>query len=368
MTSSRSQLILVLGAGGVGKTSCSASIGLGLAEKGLKCVVITIDPAKRLAQALGLESLSNEAQKIVSHENGGLMDALWLDNKSAFRELIYRKISTPKLAETILENRLFKIIQEQLGGIEEYLAVDKLLTLGSSGKYDVCILDTPPSRHALDFIESPEHLLKFFDESVLKLFLKDDSDETQKKNLWERFFTSTKQQTLEIFKKFLGKGFMGELSSLLTQSRPVHDSLRETAQGVKEWVRQKNTKSILVSLPEDYPLAEAHLLSSELRAHEIGKANLLIMNRVLPEASTPPYEECIKYLGQEAAINLIAKHDSQQRVIEGLEKILPQIAAAKIHLPPFSHSKMDLNLLRNLGKEILEKWQSQDQTYFSTNS
>jgi len=365
MTQERSQLVLVLGSGGVGKTSCSASLGLGLAESGLKAVVITIDPAKRLAQALGLESLSNEAQKIIDFENGGSMDALWLDNKSAFTDLIHRKISTPGLAEKILNNRLFKIIQEQLGGIEEYLAVDKLLTLGNSGEYDICILDTPPSRHALDFLESPEHLLKFFDESVLKLFLKEDESEAKKSGFWNKLFTSTRAQTLEIFKRFLGQGFMGELSSLLSESRPVHQSLRETAQGVKEWVRQDNTKSILVSLPESYPIEEARLLSSELRAHELHKADLLILNRTLPDSPFPQGPEFERYLGKEATADLKELHKSQQNVIESISSDSQSIANATIQIAPFSHAEMGLPMLRSLGKDILNKWKSQDQTSFS---
>ena len=361
-----SQLILVLGSGGVGKTSCSASLGLGLAEQGKRCAVITIDPAKRLAQALGLESLSNEAQKIISHENGGSMDALWLDNKSAFEELVKRKITTPGLADKILSNRLFKIIQEQLGGVEEYLAVDKLLTLGSSGNYDVCILDTPPSRHALDFLESPDHLLKFFDESILRLFLKEDDGE-KKGGLLGRLFKSTKAQTLEIFRKFLGQNFIGELSTLLSQSKPVHQSLRETAQGVKSWVKKPDTKSILVSLPEKYPLEEAHLLSSELKAHGLSAADLLIINRVLPLSPPPTQEECSLYLGQNAAKALLEQHQNQQNVLNEFEEVGQKIANAKIHLSPYSHSEMGLGMLSDLGKEILAKWEAQKQNSSSAN-
>lgn len=360
-----SRLILVLGSGGVGKTSTSAALGLALAQKGFRCAVITIDPAKRLAQALGLETLSIEPQRVFESDNAYL-DALWLDSKSAFTDLVNRQIKNPELVEKILNNRLFKIIQDQLGGIEEYLSIDRLLRLGQSGLYDICILDTPPSRHALDFIESPRHLLKFFDDSVLKIFI-GEAPEDKSKNVFSRLFQSTRSQALEIFKKFLGASFMGELSKLLTQSRPVHDSLLRTATDAEAWVKESSTLSILVSTPEQYPLEEAHLLSSELLAHDLHKADLLLLNRCLPTDPIPPDLDLKKLLGAPSFEHLQTQHQKQTELIGKLKTELTKYALHSVYLPRFSNSKMSLSTLNTLGKDLITQWETARPNLFSTN-
>lgn len=364
----KSRLILVLGSGGVGKTSTSAALGLALAQRGFRCAVITIDPAKRLAQALKLEALSNDPQRVyedASSGHQGSLDALWLDSKSAFTELVRRQIKSPELAQKILDNRLFKIIQEQLGGIEEYLSIDRLLRLGSSGDYDICILDTPPSRHALDFIESPRHLLKFFDDSILRIFLKDEDENSS--GFFAKIFSGTRHQALEIFKKFLGQKFMGELSTLLSQSRPVHDSLRRTAEAAEAWIKESHNLSILVSLPERYPIEEAYLLSKELLAHEMRKADLLLLNRCLPEMAPEPTQEIETLLGKEAYAHLLDQHQAQTELLRDIQSKIHTYAQNLVRLPRFSNSNMNLSTLRELGKELIRQWETSKPMLFSKN-
>jgi|GEM_PF-1203117 len=361
-----SQLVLVLGSGGVGKTSSSAALGLALSERGLRTAVITIDPAKRLAQALGLESLSNEPQRVVTH-GAGYLDALWLDSRTAFTDLVRRHVKNETLANRVLKNRLFNIIQEQLGGIEEYLSVERLLRLGGSGDYDVCVLDTPPSRHALDFIESPRHLLKFFDDSILKIFLKDDESPQSSGGFFSKIFRSTKGQAIEIFKKFLGNRFMGELSSLLAESRPVHQALRDTARGAEEWVRQDNTRILLVTLPEQYPIAEAHLLGKEILAYGMHKADLVVLNRCLPEEAPSNTEPLTAAIGEAATQALLKQHASQNENVAQLGAQLHDYARNWVRVPRHSSSQLDLTTLTSIGKDILRQWEQTGQTPFSKN-
>lgn len=370
MNAPNSKLILVLGSGGVGKTSVSAALGLALADKGFRCVVITIDPAKRLAQALGLEALSNDPQRVYESAdsnpaNKGSLDALWLDSKSAFTDLVRRQISNPDLAQKILDNRLFKIIQEQLGGIEEYLSVDRLLRLGSSGDYDICILDTPPSRHALDFIESPRHLLKFFDDSILKIFLKEEDEKP--KGFFSKIFSGTKGQALEIFKKFLGGKFMNELQTLLAQTRPVHESLRRTASLVEKWVQQDSSYSVLVSLAEQYPTQEAKLLSKELISHGMHKADILVINRCLPPELPQDTSKIEKLLGSASFQQLKEQHQTQNEIIQSVKKDIQNYAQNSARLPRFSNSNMNLSTLSHLGKELISQWETVKPTLFSKN-
>ncbi|MEO5668056.1 MAG: ArsA-related P-loop ATPase [Bdellovibrionota bacterium] len=359
------QLVLVLGSGGVGKTSSSAAIGLALAERGLRTAVITIDPAKRLAQALGLETLSNDPQRVFT-QGTGYLDALWLDSRSAFTDLVKRYIKNETFVARVLNNRLFNIIQEQLGGIEEYLSIERLLRLGASGDYDVCVLDTPPSRHALDFIESPRHLLKFFDDSILKIFLQDE-EPAQKGGFFSKVFRSTKGQALEIFKKFLGSRFMGELSSLLAESRPVHQALRDTAHGAEAWVRRDDTRVLLVTLPERYPIEEAHLLGKEVLAHGMHKADLLVLNRCLPSELPADLKPLTAALGNHAADALLKQHHAQDENVRALSSKIQDYACNWVRVPRYSSSQLDLAALTTIGKDILRQWEQTGQTPFSKN-
>lgn len=358
------QLVLVLGSGGVGKTSSSAALGLALAQSGLRTAVITIDPARRLAQALGLQSLSNEPQRVFT-EGKGHLDALWLDSRTAFTDLVKRHIKNEGIVNRIISNRLFKIIQEQLGGIEEYLSVERLLRLGASGEYDVCVLDTPPSRHALDFIESPRHLLKFFDDGILKIFLKDE--ETPKGGFFSKLVRSTKSQALEIFKKFLGNRFMGELSSMLNETRPVHQALRQTALGAEAWVGRDDTRIILVTLPEQYPIEEAHLLGKEILAHDMHKADIVLLNRCLPREVPTDLGPIKAALGEASSEALIAQHKAQNLNIAALGANLPDYALGWVRIPRYSSSQLDLATLTLIGKDILAQWEQTGQTPFSKN-
>lgn len=353
---SLSKLILFIGSGGVGKTSCSASLALALAEEGQRVAVITIDPAKRLAQALGLEKLSNEAQRVDTHENGGLLDALWLDTSTAFDQLIERKVSE-ELAKKITGNRLYSIIKEQLGGIEEYLAVDKLLQLGSSGQYDVCVLDTPPSQHALDFIESPEHLLKFFDESILKIFLSNEEEEV---GFFKRIVSGTRQQTLQIFKKFLGQSFMSELTDLLTKSRPIHESLLKTAESMRSWVTSESlTKTVLVSTPEQYPHEEAILLSRHIKAQGMHKPSLHILNRCLPVDAPSEQSQLRLELGEEISKLMLEKHSMQKTILRELSEADRSTGAEHVAiLPRYSHTEIGKQALLDTGREIIRQWKA----------
>jgi anion-transporting ArsA/GET3 family ATPase len=364
---SQARLFLVLGSGGVGKTTSAAAMAMALGERGLRSVVLTIDPAKRLAQALGLESLSNTPQLVKSFANGGSVHALWLDARTAFSELVVRYVKDEAKARKILDNRLFKIVQGQLGGIEEYLSIEKVLGLGECGDFDICVLDTPPSRHALDFLESPRHLLRFFDDGILKVFLSGDPSEAKQRGWFSRLLDSGRTQGLEIFKNFLGKTFMNELADLLEQTRPVHTALKRTAIGMESWVRRSDTRIALVSLLEAYPLDEARLLSSELLAHELPAAQLLLLNKALPEAAPPPLEVCTQALGPAAAQALINRHETQTRLKAEISARGPR-TQARVLVPRSSVRSMDTERLLEIGKGILSKWESQEPQLFSKNS
>lgn len=357
----KAKLVVVLGAGGVGKTTTAASLALGFASQGLRTVVITVDPALRLAQALGLESLSNNPREVTRFPNGGKLSALWLDPKSAFEDLVRRYSSDAASADKILNHRLFKVIQNQLGGIEEYLGVEKVLTLGNSGDYDVCVLDTPPSRHALDFLESPRHLIRFFDEGVLGAFIKEQGDE--KKGLWSRLVQTGKNQAMDIFKNFLGKTFLSELAELLTNLRPVHKVFTQTAEGIERWVRSPSTRFVGVSLFEPYPLDEIRLLGLELESRGLVLPHLLVLNKCLP-FSEPPIAELKAALGDELAASVIQRHALQKQLRERLRQD-SFYSLTFVELLRYSMKSLDRDHLLEMGKSVLKAWEPKDPGLFS---
>ncbi len=150
------QIIICAGPGGVGKTTTAAAIALQGARLGRRACVVTIDPAKRLADALGLDELTNEPTRSQGDwEPAGELWALMLDTKTTFDDVVVRNAGSPEQAEAILDNRLYRNISGALGGTQEYMAMEKLYELHREGRFDLVVVDTPPTRHALDFLDAP---------------------------------------------------------------------------------------------------------------------------------------------------------------------------------------------------------------------
>ncbi len=173
------QICICAGSGGVGKTTTSAAIAMGMAARGLKVAVLTIDPAKRLANSLGLPELGNEERMIeperfAAHgiEMKGELWAMMLDAKRTFDDLVERHAPDEEARDRILQNRIYKEISNAMAGSQEYMAMEKLYELHQEARYDLLVLDTPPTRHALDFIDAPERMSRFIEGRSLQFFLK----------------------------------------------------------------------------------------------------------------------------------------------------------------------------------------------------
>ncbi|HNA24433.1 MAG TPA: ArsA family ATPase, partial [Solirubrobacterales bacterium] len=175
------EIVICAGSGGVGKTTTSAAIALGMAARGHKVCVLTIDPAKRLADSLGLKELGNEASKVnpkllkeqgVDPENGGELWAMMLDAKETFDALVARHAEDAEARDRVLNNRIYQQISGALAGSQEYMAMEKLFELHSEGRFDLLVLDTPPSRNALDFLDAPQRLTQFIEGKSLQIFIR----------------------------------------------------------------------------------------------------------------------------------------------------------------------------------------------------
>ena len=165
------RIVVCAGAGGVGKTTTAAAIAMEMAERGLKVVVVTIDPAKRLADSLGLEELGNEPRRVDGPFEGELW-ALMLDSKRTFDALIERLAPDEATRDEVLSNRIYQQLSSAVAGSQEFTAIAKLYELDQEGGYDLLVLDTPPSRNALDFLDAPKRLTGFFQGRALRVLMR----------------------------------------------------------------------------------------------------------------------------------------------------------------------------------------------------
>lgn len=270
------QVCVCVGAGGVGKTTVSAALGLGLAARGRKVAVVSIDPAKRLAGALGLSELTGEPHRIddatlAAHgvELKGELWAMMLDSKGTFDELIARLSPDERTREEILSNRIYRELSSAVAGSQEFTAVAKLYELYRSGEWDVLVLDTPPSRDALDFLDAPDRLTRFLEGRALKLLLAPGS-------VTRGLFGRGAGLMLSVFARVTGVGVMEELSGFFGALAGLTDGFRERANGVEQLLRDPTTGFLIVTSPEHEPAREASFLHAQLEREQMDFAGLIV--------------------------------------------------------------------------------------------
>lgn len=276
-------LVICSGAGGVGKTTTSAAIGLAAALVGRKAVVLTIDPARRLANALGLEHLPNEPVRVQGPlldgaAPGGSLHALMLDPKQTFDALV-RRLQPPEEAARLFENRLYQNVSGMIAGMQEYAAGEKLHELAHDPRFDLVVVDTPPTRNALDFLEAPGTLSRFLDERVLRWFL----PERPKNPLLRR----TSKLVGGALGKIFGAGFAADLAEFLASLGGLTAALRQHAQEVRARLESPAARFLLVSSPLAEAVDEALFFHERLRALNLPFGGYVI-NRIHPDR--PPIE------------------------------------------------------------------------------
>jgi anion-transporting ArsA/GET3 family ATPase len=273
------RVVVCLGAGGVGKTTSAAALAFGLAARGQKVAVVTIDPARRLAAALGLGELSGEPRRIdpaLLAEQGvdgqGELWAMALDVKRTFDDVIARLAPDEATREEILGNPVYEELSSAVSGVQELGAVTKLYELSTEHNFDVIVLDTPPSRNALDFLKTPENMLRFLQGRALKVFLAPGG-------IAARFLGRGTGLVFAIFARVTGVDMLGELSTFFRSLSSVIDGFGERVKGVAELLREPTTAFLIVTSPEHEPAREAMFLAEQLREERM-KCDAAIVNRV----------------------------------------------------------------------------------------
>ncbi len=277
------EIIICCGSGGVGKTTAAAAIAIHAAMRGLEVLVLTIDPAKRLADSLGLSELGNEERRVSRKkfaEAGikpeGELHAMMLDTKRTFDELIIKHAMNDEMRDRILDNALYKNISSAFAGSQEYMAMEKLFEIYSEGRFDLIVLDTPPTKHALDFLDAPKRMTSFLDGSVLKWFLKPYFAAGKKGFQMFQKGTGVILRTLE---KSTGIAALKTASEFFISFEGMYDGFKERAAAVYDLLRDDATAFVLVTSPDDITMDEALFFHDKLVEYEMPFCGLII-NRV----------------------------------------------------------------------------------------
>jgi anion-transporting ArsA/GET3 family ATPase len=251
------EICICAGSGGVGKTTTSAAIATGMAAQGLKVCVLTIDPAKRLADSLGLKELGNEARQVdpalfekQGVEMKGELWAMMLDAKATFDELIARQAPDEESRDRVLENRIYQQISKSLAGSQEYMAMEKLFELHSEGEFDLLVLDTPPTRNALDFLDAPKRLTQFIEGRSMKMFMKPTG-------LAAKVAGRGTSVVLGVLKRILGFDLLSDLAEFFNAFSGMVEGFQARAKRVDKLLADPGTCFLVVCGPQGEPVNEA---------------------------------------------------------------------------------------------------------------
>jgi anion-transporting ArsA/GET3 family ATPase len=271
------EVIVCTGSGGVGKTTTAAVMALEGARLGRKTCVVTIDPAKRLADALGLEELSNSPSRIDGPWPGELW-ALMLDTKSTFDDLVHKNAASPEQAEGILANRFYRNISGALSGTQEYMAMEKLYELHDETDFDLVVVDTPPTRNALDFLEAPKRLTRFLDHRLYKVLMAPTRGVARAVNVAAQAFLRT-------VSKVVGGDVVRDAIAFFSSFDGMEAGFRDRAASTLALLSDDVTAFVLVAAPRGDVVAEATYFAARLRDAGI-PVRALVVNRMHPRFST----------------------------------------------------------------------------------
>ena len=361
----RTRIIVCCGSGGVGKTTIAAAVGLRAAERGRHVVVLTVDPARRLAQSMGLTSLDNTPRPVAGVRKGGTqpsgtMHAMMLDMKRTFDEIV-ESHADPDRAAQILANPFYQSLSSSFAGTQEYMAMEKLGQLRRADEWDLIVVDTPPSRSALDFLDAPQRLGRFLDGRLLRLLVAPAKigGRTGLKVLNASFGIVTGVVT-----KIIGSQLLRDVQTFVSAMDTMFGGFRERAEYTYRLLRAPGTAFLVIAAPEPDALREASYFVERLERDEMPLAGL-ILNRVhrspaarLSAARSLAAAETLQGLRDEetSALGIAALrlHAERMREAESERKLARRFTAAHplvpvAQVPAQPDDVHDLNGLRVIG-------------------
>jgi anion-transporting ArsA/GET3 family ATPase len=356
------RVLVVCGSGGVGKTTTAAALALRAAADGRRVLVCTIDPSRRLATSLGLNRLTGRPRAIPLErvgpvEGDGELWAMVLDVKSTFDALVNRYTPDRAAARRILDNRFYRHASAALAGSHEYMAMEKLLELTADERWDLVVLDTPPTRHALDFLEAPDRLMSFLDASVLRWFLKPYFVAGK---LTLKVATKTGAFALKLADRVLGLEFLQDLSEFFLAFESMYDGFKERAARVHALLREPSSGFVLVAKPSPLVLEEALYFHRRLIEKEMPFV-AFVANRVHPDPGRTGRgarrRKPAQSLPPELAARLVRTYREQQTVARVEKRALARLEVdareVPLSVPEFEQDIHDLKGLFAFAETVL---------------
>jgi anion-transporting ArsA/GET3 family ATPase len=305
----RKDVCICAGSGGVGKTTTSAAIALGMAARGKKVAVLTIDPARRLANSLGLPELGNEERRVKADVQGELW-AMMLDAKRTFDELVEWHAPDERTRDAVLGNRIYQELSSAVAGSQEYMAMEKLHELHQEGRYDLLVLDTPPTRSALDFLDAPRRLSAFIDSRSLQFF-------TAPGRLGLRILGRGTGVLFSVMKRATGIDLLEDLSEFFRSFGDMAGGFRERAERVSALLADPHTAFVLVTSPQPDSVAEAAYFHHRLLDSGLPFAGVIV-NRMHAGADGDGAvaREVEKLVGDELAAKVLRNLEDYRRLAQ----------------------------------------------------
>jgi anion-transporting ArsA/GET3 family ATPase len=282
----RQRLLVCVGSGGVGKTTTAAALALKAALQGRRVLVLTIDPARRLANSLGLSEFGNTEVRIDLGDRPGVGElwAMMLDAPSTLDDVIRRVAKDDATRDAIFANKIYRHMAGSFSGSQEYMATERLYDVHSSERYDLIVLDTPPVKNALDFLESPGRLARFLDRQIMKWFLTPYEEE---KVFGKRLLMGTSAVVYRLLGHIFGREFLDELSVFFTLFKDLYDGFRERHEAVARLFAASTTSFLVVSAPTEPSVDVARFFLEELRHRHLPIGGVLV-NQVHRASTTVP--------------------------------------------------------------------------------
>jgi anion-transporting ArsA/GET3 family ATPase len=353
------RIVVCCGSGGVGKTTTSAALAVRAADRGRRVAVLTIDPARRLAQALGLTELGNEPGRIAGVPEAageGELHAMMLDMRRTFDEMV-RTHSTPERAAAILANPFYQTISTSFSGTQEYMAMEKLGQLSASGRWDLIVVDTPPSRSALDFLDAPQRMSTFLDGRMIRLLSSPAraGGRSLRKVLGAGFSLFAKAVST-----ILGGQLLADASAFVQAFDTMFGGFRERATATYALLRSPGTAFVVVAAPEPDALREAAYFVDRLRTDGMPLAGL-VLNRthpvLAPLSATRARDAADELTGAPLAEAVLRLHADrvdraaqEDRLLARFSRVHPAVAVTQV--PAVAGEVADLAGLREIGARL----------------
>ncbi|MFI0369620.1 ArsA family ATPase [Actinomadura sp. 1N219] len=355
----RTKIIVCCGSGGVGKTTTAAALGVRAAERGRDVVVLTVDPARRLAQSMGLSELDNNPRKI-EIDGDGELHAMMLDMKRTFDEIVEAH-ADPDRAKQILANPFYQSLSSSLSGTQEYMAMEKLGQLHRSGAWDLIVVDTPPSRNALDFLDAPERMGRFLDGRFMKILA---APAKTGGRFGVKVISAGFGMFTGVINKVIGVQLLRDVQTFVAAFDTMFGGFRERAEKTFKLLQTPGTAFLVVAAPEPDALREASYFVERLAEERMPLAGLVV-NRVhesaadtLSAARSQAAAETLEERGEHTlTAALLRMHTDRMQLAAREERLRDHFASTHptvpvTAVPAQAEDVHDLDGLRQVGEDL----------------